>query len=140
MVEKKGYALRGLSSVMAAVFGLSFAAGSIAEGYSSTIDTALGTKSESFVSTSTKDDPLYSKFKPSQDVLHEDGTGDSHALIQRAIDLNREQLQEGAVLLKNRTEDGKGLPLAKGSAVSLLGIHSQMNLLGSGFGVKAQGG
>lgn len=137
---KKGYALRGLSSVMAAVFGLSFAAGSIAEGYSSTIDTALGTKSESFVSKSTKDDPLYSKFKPSQDVLHEDGTGDSHALIQRAIDLNREQLQEGAVLLKNRTEDGKGLPLAKGSAVSLLGIHSQMNLLGSGFGVKAQGG
>ena len=57
---KKGYALRGLSSVMAAVFGLSFAAGSIAEGYSSTIDTALGTKSESFVSKSTKDDPLYS--------------------------------------------------------------------------------
>ncbi len=137
---KRNYALRGLASVTAAVFGLSFAAGSIAEGYKSTLDTALGTKSESFVSESSENDPLYDKFKPSDEVLNEDGTGNSHALIQKAIDLNREQEVEGAVLLKNNTEDGQGLPLKEGSAVSLMGIHSQVDLLGSGFGVKANGG
>lgn len=136
----KGYALRGLSTLMAAVFGLSCAAGGIAEGYKSTIDTALGTKSTSFVSNSSDSDPLYDKFMPSDEVLNEDGTGNSNALIRKAIALGREQETEGAVLLKNNAEDGQGLPLKEGSSVSLFGIHSEVNLIGSGFGVKANGG
>lgn len=124
---------------MAAVCGLSVAAGSIAEGYSSTIDTALGTKSQSFVSENSEENPLYDKFQPSDEVLNEDGTGNSHALIQKAINLGREQEQEGAVLLKNNTANGQGLPLAEGANVSLFGIRSQVNLIGSGFGVKAVG-
>ena len=111
----------------------------MAESYKATIDTALGTLSEKFVSENTEDDPLYDKFQPSAEVLNEDGTGNSHALIQKAIDLNRQQAAEGAVLLKNNNADGQGLPLAGNSQVTLFGIRSHVSLLGSSFGVKAQG-
>ncbi len=131
---------RGLAATSAFVFALSSTVGIAAEGYKATIDTALGTQSEVFVSENSEEDPLYDKFTPSEEVLNEDGTGNSHALIQKAIDLNREQAAEGAVLLKNNTEEGQGLPLTSGQNVSLFGIRSEVPLIGSSFGVKAFGG
>ena len=130
---------RGLTTLFTFIFSLTIIIGVVAESYKATIDTALGTLSEKFVSENTEDDPLYDKFQPSAEVLNEDGTGNSHALIQKAIDLNRQQAAEGAVLLKNNNADGQGLPLAGNSQVTLFGIRSHVSLLGSSFGVKAQG-
>ncbi len=135
----KSNVLRGLAAATSFVFALSSTAGIAAEGYKATIDTALGTQSEQFVSENSAENPLYDKFTPSAEVLNEDGTGNSHALIQKAIDLNRQQAAEGAVLLKNNTEDGQGLPLKSGQSVTLIGIRSQVPLIGSSFGVKAFG-
>ena len=138
-MSKKTGVFRGISSIFAFLCALSLVLGGILEGFAATIDTALGTQSEVFVSESTADDPLYDKFKPSDDVLNEDGSGNSHALIQKAIDLNRRQASEGAVLLKNSREKDQGLPLKAGSAVSLFGIRSHVTIIGSSFGVKAWG-
>lgn len=139
MNMKKTARWRGLTTLFSFIFALTIIIGVVAESYKATIDTALGTLSERFVSENTESDPLYDKFQPSAEVLNADGTGNSHALIQKAIDLNRQQAAEGAVLLKNNTEAGQGLPLAGGSNVTLLGIRSHVSLLGSSFGVKAQG-
>lgn len=136
---KKRALWRGLTTLFTFIFSLTIIIGVVAESYKATIDTALGTLSEKFVSENTEDDPLYDKFQPSAEVLNEDGTGNSHALIQKAIDLNRQQAAEGAVLLKNNNADGQGLPLADNSQVTLFGIRSHVSLLGSSFGVKAQG-
>lgn len=139
MFMKKRALWRGLATLFTFIFSLTIIIGVVAESYKATIDTALGTLSEKFVSENTEDDPLYDKFQPSAEVLNEDGTGNSHALIQKAIDLNRQQAAEGAVLLKNNNADGQGLPLAGNSQVTLFGIRSHVSLLGSSFGVKAQG-
>lgn len=136
---KKRALWRGLTTLFTFIFSLTIIIGVVAESYKATIDTALGTLSEKFVSENTEADPLYDKFQPSAEVLNEDGTGNSHALIQKAIDLNRQQAAEGAVLLKNNNADGQGLPLAGNSQVTLFGIRSHVSLLGSSFGVKAQG-
>lgn len=136
---KKRALWRGLTTLFTFIFSLTIIIGVVAESYKATIDTALGTLSEKFVSENTEDDPLYDKFQPSAEVLNEDGTGNSRALIQKAIDLNRQQAAEGAVLLKNNNADGQGLPLAGNSQVTLFGIRSHVSLLGSSFGVKAQG-
>lgn len=136
-MAKKSMVLRGLTALLTFVFSLSIVTGVTLEGYKSTIDTNLGTQSEKFVSESTDADPLYNKFTPSAEVLNEDGTGNSHALIQKAMNLNRQQAAEGAVLLKN---ENNALPLASGSKVTLLGIRSHVPLVGSSFGVKAWGG
>lgn len=136
---KKRALWRGLTTLFTFIFSLTIIIGVVAESYKATIDTALGTLSEKFVSENTEDDPLYDKFQPSAEVLNEDGTGNSHALIQKAIDLNRQQVAEGAVLLKNNNADGQGLPLSGNSQVTLFGIRSHVSLLGSSFGVKAQG-
>lgn len=130
---------RGLTAVCAFTLSLSMGAGTLLEGYRSTIDSNLGTTSEKFVSTSTADEPLYENYKPSSDVLNADGTGNSRALIQKGIDLGRKQEAEGAVLLKNNTSDGRGLPLQSGENVSLFGIRSHTMLLGSGMGTKVMG-
>ncbi|WP_270813370.1 glycoside hydrolase family 3 C-terminal domain-containing protein [Hungatella effluvii] len=139
MFMKKRALWRGLTTLFTFIFSLTIIIGVVAESYKATIDTALGTLSEKFVSENTEDDPLYDKFQPSAEVLNEDGTGNSHALIQKAIDLNRQQAAEGAVLLKNNNADGQGLPLSGNSQVTLFGIRSHVSLLGSSFGVKAQG-
>lgn len=136
-MAKKSIVLRGLTALLTFVFSLSIVTGVTLEAYKSTIDTNLGTQSEKFVSESTEADPLYNKFTPSAEVLNEDGTGNSHALIQKAMNLNRQQAAEGAVLLKN---ENNALPLASGSKVTLLGIRSHVPLVGSSFGVKAWGG
>lgn len=136
---KKTPLWRGLSVLFSFTASLALVGGSIAEGYRATIDTALGTQSEVFRSESSPEDPLYDKFVPSTELLNSDGTGNSHALIQKAIDLNRKQAAEGAVLLKNNTENGQGLPMEGAKKVTLFGIRSSVSLLGSTFGVKAAG-
>ena len=136
--QKKGL-WRGMTLVFTFGFSLTTILGVVAESYKATIDTAMGTLSEKFVSENTPENPLYDKFIPSSEVLNADGTGNSKALIQKAIDLNRQQAAEGAVLLKNNRENGQGLPLAEGSQVTMLGIRSEVSLLGSCFGVKANG-
>lgn len=138
MMKKTGL-WRGFAALFTFIFALSIIIGSVAEGYKATIDTTLGTQSEKFVSEDTPDDPLYDKFSPSADVLNADGTGNSKALIQKAIDLNRQQAAEGAVLLKNNDENGQGLPLKGNKKVTLFGIRSHVSIMGSSFGVKAQG-
>lgn len=130
---------QGLSAVAALILSIALGTAMLMEGYKVTIDTALGTTSELLESKSTDDEPLYERFKPSSDVLNSDGTANSHALIQKAIDLNRKQAAEGAVLLKNQTESGQGLPLKEGSKLSLLGIRSAISMLGSSFGLKLFG-
>ncbi len=96
----------GLSAACSLVLAVSIGVGGILEGYKATIDTQLGTTSEKLVSKSTEDEPLYSRFTPSKEVLNEDGTGNSHALIEKAMDLNRRQASEGAVLIKNSDVEG----------------------------------
>ena len=123
---------RGLASLMCFLFAFSSIAGTILESNAQTIDTYLGTQSEKMVSEGA----LYDKFVPSDEVLNADGTGNSHALIQKAIDLNRRQAFEGSVLLKNENDV---LPLSEGSKVTLLGIRSHKPVLGSAFGVKVWG-
>ncbi len=128
---------RGLTALLVFVLCISMTLGNILEANAGTVDNALGTTSKQFVSENSADDPLYDKFLPPAEYLNADGTGNSNALIAAAIDLNRREAAEGSVLLKN--EDGV-LPLAPGSNVTLLGIRSHVNLLGSSFGVKARGG
>ena len=123
---------RGLTSLMCFFLALSIIAGNVLEANAATIDTYMGTQSERVES----DGALYDKFVPSDEVLNEDGTGNSHALIQKAIDLNRRQAYEGSVLLKNENDV---LPLASGANVTLLGIRSHKPVLGSAFGVKVWG-
>lgn len=110
---------------------LSIILGNVLEANAATIDTYLGTHSERIESDGT----LYDKFQPSAQVLNADGTGNSHALIQKAIDLNVRQVQEGSVLLKNNGV----LPLSGGLNVTLFGIRSHVPVLGSAFGVKVWG-
>ena len=136
-MEKKKKALwRGLTSLMCFVLALSIIVGNALEANAGTIDTYMGTISEMLVSENTEENPLYDKFTPPAELLNEDGTGNSNALIQAAIDLNRQEAAEGAVLLKN---DNDVLPLESGANVTLLGIRSHVSLIGSSFGVKAQG-
>ena len=123
---------RGLTSLMCFVLALSVIAGNVLESNAATIDTYMGTQSERMES----DGALYDKFTPSEEVINADGTGNSHALIQKAIDLNRRQAYEGSVLLKN---ENNVLPLASGANVTLLGIRSHKPILGSAFGVKVWG-
>ena len=74
---------RGLTSLMCFLLALSMIAGQALEANAATIDTYMGTQSERVES----DGALYDKFTPSAEVLNADGTGNSHALIQKAIDL-----------------------------------------------------
>ncbi len=128
--------MRGLSALFAFLMCVSIILGSIMEGYSTTIDSTLGTTSSVFTSESTDDDPLYDKYVPDDEYLNDDGTGNSEALIQAAIDLGREEGAEGSVLLKN---DNDALPLDTGSNITLLGIRSVAELLGQGMGSYAKG-
>lgn len=126
---------RGLSGVACFSLCFSMIAGVALETNAGTIDTYLGTHSEVLTSENNEENPLYDKFNPPAELLNEDGTGNSKALITAAMDLGRREVAEGSVLLKNNGT----LPLASGSNVTLLGIRSHKNLLGSNFGVGAKG-
>lgn len=127
---------QGLSGIMCFLLCFSLIVRTALEANASTIDTYLSTTSEMLVSDSEGEHKLYDTFTPPEDVLNPDGSGNSEALIRRAIELNRRESAEGSVLLKN--ENGV-LPLESGANVTLFGIRSHKNLLGSSFGVKAQG-
>ncbi len=125
---------RGLTSIFCIILALSLVLGSVLEANAGTIDTYLGTISSQVVSENP--DELYTKFVPDDEYLNEDGSGNSTALIEAAIDLGRREAAEGSVLLKN---ENSVLPLASGAKITLFGIRSHSNLVGSSFGVKAQG-
>ena len=127
---------RGLSSTMSFTLCFSMVLGTVLEANAAAIDTYLGTNSEVITSENNAETPLYNHFTPPEEYLNEDGTGNAKALIEAAMDLNRREVVEGSVLLKN--ENG-ALPLTSGSNVTLLGIRSNVPLLGSSFGVKVQG-
>lgn len=138
-MKRKNTLWRGLASLFAFVFVFAMVAKDIASGYTATIDTALKTNSEVFVAEGSESDPLYDKFVPPAEFLNADGKGNSRAIIEAAMDLNRRQETEGAVLLKNNTENGQGLPLKSGAQVTLFGLRSHVALHGSNFGVKSAG-
>ena len=133
-MHNKNAMWKGLSSVFCFVLALTMVLGGVLEANASAIDTYLGTQS-TYTWTENAED-AYTLYTPSDEVLNEDGTGNSHALIQKAIDLNRKQAAEGVVLLKN---ENNVLPLASGAKITLFGIGSHENLLGSSFGVKCWG-
>ena len=133
MLNKKAL-WKGLSSVFCFVLALSIVLGGVLEANASAIDTYLGTSSTKTWTENAEN--AYKYFTPSEQYLTADGKGDSKALIQAAIDLNRKQAQEGIVLLKN---ENNVLPLASGAKISLFGIGSHENLIGSSFGVKCWG-
>ncbi len=137
--QKRKRLWKGLTAVLAFVLSFSLALGTILESYRSTIDSNLGTTSSTFTAESVDGEDLYTAYTPDEDYLNEDGTGNSEALIAAAIELSEQQEAEGAVLLKNDTSDGKGLPLEEGSDVTLLGIRSYVSLLGSGMGTTVYG-
>ncbi len=126
---------RGLFGVGALGLSVAAGAGGLMEAYSTTLDSNLGTTSQVFSAESTDDEPLYQAYVPTDDVLNEDGSGNSTALIQKAIDLGHKEAVEGTVLLKNEG----GLPLSSGAGVTLLGARSYTTLLGSGMGTKVTG-
>lgn len=133
---KKRALWRGLGGIMCFTLGFSLILGQVLEANSAAIDTYLGTASEVLSSENNEKNPLYDKFTPPAELLNADGSGNSRALIARAIDLNRREVAEGSVLLKN---ENAALPLSGGEKVTLFGMRSHVNLLGSSFGVKAQG-
>jgi len=133
MLNKKAM-WKGLSAVFCFILALSMVLGGVLEANASAIDTYLGTQSTNTWTENAED--AYKLFTPSAEVLNADGTGNSKALIQKAIDLNRKQAAEGVVLLKN---ENNVLPLASGAKITLFGIGSHENLLGSSFGVKCWG-
>lgn len=108
------------------------------EQFDMTIDSYLGMRSVLLVSED--DGTLYTSYTPDEGYLNSDGTGNSTAIIQKAIDLGHQEGAEGTVLLKN--ENG-ALPLESSDSdkakVTLLGLRSHVPLLGSGMGVKVQG-
>ena len=118
MLNKKAM-WKGLSAVFCFVLALAMVLGGVLEANASAIDTYLGTQST--VTWTENAENAYKLFTPSAEVLNADGTGNSKALIQKAIDLNRKQAAEGVVLLKN---ENNVLPLASGAKITLFGIGS----------------
>ena len=129
---------RGLVLVFAVLLSIAIAAAIVLESFRSQIDNFLGTRSE--VIESTDDGTLYSAFTPPEDVLNEDGSGNSQKLIQKFIDYGRRQTSGGAVLLKNGGGGAdEALPLASGSSVTLLGLRSHVMIHGAGQGMPIRG-
>ena len=125
---------RGLSFVFTIFLALFIATALVMEAFRFQIDDFLGTKSQLY--ETTDDGTLWSAFKPSSDVLNEDGSCNTDKLIQKFIDFGRKQAAGGAVLLKN---ENKALPLASGSDVTLFGMRSHVMLQGAGFGMPIRG-
>lgn len=131
MLRKKAL-WHGLTSVFAFLLALSVLASNILEANRTAVDNFFGSVSEALVS---EEGETYHTFVPDAQYLNADGTGNARALIAAAIDLGRRQEAEGAVLLKNNG----ALPLASGSAVTLLGVRSHRTIINSGMGQKSLG-
>ena len=76
---------RGLSGVACFSLCFSMIAGVALETNAGTIDTYLGTHSEVLTSENNEENPLYDKFNPPAELLNEDGTGNSKALITACL-------------------------------------------------------
>ncbi|MCI8613311.1 MAG: beta-glucosidase [Clostridia bacterium] len=131
MFQKKAL-WQGLTFVCAFLLSVAVITSTVLEANRNAIDNFFGTVSEAMVS---EDGETYSTFLPDKEFLNEDGSGNATALIKTAIDIGRRHETEGAVLLKNNG----GLPVAKGSKVTLLGARSHRTLINSGMGQKSQG-
>lgn len=130
---------RGLLFVFTVLLAVFIAAALVMEAFRFQIDDFLGTRSQ--VIETTDDGTLWTAFTPDEDVLNDDGTTDTDALIEKFIDFGRRQASGGAVLLKNEKDSSgkEALPLASGSAVTLFGMRSHVMLQGAGFGMPIRG-
>lgn len=126
---------QGLTFVATFLLMLSIVLAFTLENFRSAVDKQLGTTSRVIVSDDNGS--IYSRYTPDSEFLNADGTGNSSALVKKAISLGRLQSAEGSVLLKN--ENG-ALPLDAGSKVTLLGLRSYVPILGMGTGASVAGG
>lgn len=130
-ILKKVGLWRGLTFIFAVFLVVSISVSQILESQKNEIDAFLGTQSS--VVVSSDDGTLWSAYVPDQEYLNEDGTGNSQAIVDAHISVGKNLSAEGSVLLKN---NGKTLPLAKNTKITLLGIRSNIILAGSGMGVS----
>ena len=132
-MSRKQALWQGLSNIFVFLCAFAILASIIMEANRTAVDGFFGSVSEALVS---EEGETYTTFVPDARFLNSDGkTGNATALITGAIDLGRRLEAEGAVLLKNNG----ALPLAKGSAVTLLGARSHRTLINSSMGQKSQG-
>ncbi len=136
MLQKKAL-WHGLTFVFAFLLCLSITVAIVLEQFSYNVDSVAGTTNALLVSDTTDD--LYELYTPESEYLNNDGTGNSTAVIKKAVELGINEGAEGTVLLKNNGV----LPLESSSSnktkVTLLGLRSHTPLLGSGMGVAVQG-
>lgn len=127
----------GLTYLFAFLLAFAVIVSLVLEQFRTNVDEFFNTRSELLVSED--DGTLYSTYKPEDKYLNADGTGNSKAIIQSAINIGHQEGAEGTVLLKNNG----ALPLTSSASdktkVTLLGLRSHVPLLGSGMGVKVQG-
>ena len=131
-MSRKQALWQGLTNIFAFLCAIAIMASIVLEANRAQVDNFFGSVSELLVS---EEGETYTTFVPDARFLNADGTGNATALITGAIDLGRRLEGEGAVLLKNNGV----LPLAKGSAVTLLGARSHRTLINSSMGQKSQG-
>ncbi len=127
----------GLTYFFAFLLAFAVTVAIVLEQFRTNVDEFFGTRSQLLVSED--DGSLYTTYTPDSKYLNSDGTGNSTAIIQEAINIGRQEGAEGSVLLKNNG----ALPLESSASnktkVTLLGLRSHIPLLGSGMGVKVQG-
>lgn len=131
MLKKQGL-WRGLTFVFAMLLAVSACVAIVLESNKNEIDGFFGTHSSVLVTTD--DGSLWTDHTPDKEYLTAEGKGDSQKLVDAHVALNERMSAEGSVLLKNEA----GLPLAKNSKITLLGIRSHVILAGSGMGVSAK--
>lgn len=123
--------LRGATVACALLTTVSIGAGKIAGDWADFIDATLGTTHKKIVNSTDIDPAERYKF------VNEDITSTTE-LIAWHKDLAERMAEEGAVLLKNNTTAGKGLPLTGSSPkVTLLGIRSVNPVYGGNIGSSA---
>lgn len=132
---------KGLTFVFAIFLSVVITAAIVLETFRTTVDQALDTRSSMTVSDGGDED-LYSFFTPPDELVNKnaDGkiiSGNSNALIKKAISLGERLAAEGCVLLKNQKD---ALPIESGSKVTLLGARSHKTVLGASMGGSVSGG
>ena len=132
---------QGLTFVFAILLSVVITVAIVLEAFRSTVDQALDTRSSMTVSDGDGSD-VYSLFTPPDELVNKDAdgkivSGNSNALIAKAISIGERLAAEGCVLLKNENE---ALPLTSGNKVTLLGVRSHKPILGASMGGSVSGG